>query len=389
MGGKRSGYVARGVRIRTYPSGLQALQIQFQYRGVQCRETLSAINPALKSSQRYAINLKAEIEARIERGAFDYATFFPDSQRARQFGHAASALTVSEAQESLIQDLDAAGREPTTINAYRRSAKRINAYLGPVRVSDLAPEDIRSMVRQRQVSRKTWNNDLIPLRRALKRAMHDRIVHYSPLDRVDLGELVPRSQRPRPDPFTLAEINAILGEAIKYCRKSRNLYQFLFYTGMRLEEATALEWPDVDLPRAYVSKAAQLSLKSAETKPPKTAAGERVVDLLPRAQDALLDQRQFTFFRGEHVFCRWNSMRPFSSYDQLRLRWITILKRAGVRHRPLRQTRHTYASHMLSSGEREIYVANQLGHAGTSLLDVYATWVDGWRDEHREMKYGT
>lgn len=47
----------------------------------------------------------------------------------------------------------------------------------------------------------------------------------------------------------------------------------------------------------------------------------------------------------------------------------------------INQTRHTYASHQLSSGENPLYVASQMGHRGTALLDVYATWAEEWKDE--------
>ncbi len=67
MGRERSIKLAQGVRIRNYASGVRSVEIQFQYRGVQCKETLSSLDPAKKGDQRYAINLKAEVEAAIER----------------------------------------------------------------------------------------------------------------------------------------------------------------------------------------------------------------------------------------------------------------------------------------------------------------------------------
>ena len=62
MGGTRSEKITRGVRIRVYPSGKRALEIQFQYLGTTCKEMLPHLNADRKGDQRYAINLKAEIE---------------------------------------------------------------------------------------------------------------------------------------------------------------------------------------------------------------------------------------------------------------------------------------------------------------------------------------
>ena len=70
MGRTRSEKIERGIRIRTYASGKRALEIQFQFRGVTCKEMLSRLDPDKKGDQRYAINLKAEIENAIERQTF-------------------------------------------------------------------------------------------------------------------------------------------------------------------------------------------------------------------------------------------------------------------------------------------------------------------------------
>jgi integrase len=394
--GSRSKTISRGVRIRTYPSGLQRIEIQFQITGpkgerVQCKEVLPDLDCNKAGCQRAAINLKAEIDSAIRRGAFDYAEYFPKSPRALRFRLPRNHVTVQMIQETLLQDLETAGRESTTMASYRKSAARIDQHLGDILVSALTPEDIRSMVRVRQVSRKTWNNDLIPLRRALNRAVNDGLILFSPLDRVELDELVPRHRKPQPDPFSMGEIEQILTSAPVHCPRAHNLIEFALFTGLRPEELAGLQWDDVDLAnrQVHITHAAELSLRRAHLKPPKTTAGLRTVDLLPRAQDALKRQQSVTRFRGLNVFCRWSSLEPFSSYEQLACRWKTILTRAGVRYRPLNHTRHTYASHQLSSGVNALYVASQMGHSGTAMLDIYSTWISDWKTEHQERKYGS
>jgi integrase len=48
--------------------------------------------------------------------------------------------------------------------------------------------------------------------------------------------------------------------------------------------------------------------------------------------------------------------------------WLPALKKAGVRYRRPYQTRHTYASMMLTAGESPIWLANQMGHADTGMI---------------------
>lgn len=395
MGG-RSKTLSRGVRIRTYPSGLQRIEIQFQIvtqggRRQQCKEILPDLDPSKPGCIKAANNLKAEIDSAIRRGTFDYGEFFPHSPKARKYRLPRNYLTVRIIQESLLRDLATAGRESTTLASYRKSAGRINQHMGDLLVSALTPEDIRAMVRGRRVSRKTWNNDLIPLRRALNRAVNDGLILFSPLDRVELDELVPRHKKPQPDPFSMEEIDQVLAAAAEYCPRAHNLIEFALFTGLRPEELAGLQWDDVDLAarQIHISHAAELSLRRADLKPPKTMAGLRTVDLLPKALDALKRQQSITRFRGLNVFCRWSSLEPFNSYEQLSGRWKTVLVRAGVRYRPLNHTRHTYASHQLSSGVNTLYVASQMGHSGTAMLDIYSTWINDWKVEHQERTYGS
>ena len=42
--------------------------------------------------------------------------------------------------------------------------------------------------------------------------------------------------------------------------------------------------------------------------------------------------------------------------------WVPVLKRVGVRYRPLYQMRHTFATLAISAGENINWVARMLGH---------------------------
>jgi integrase len=56
--------------------------------------------------------------------------------------------------------------------------------------------------------------------------------------------------------------------------------------------------------------------------------------------------------------------------------WVPAMKKAGVRYRRPYQTRHTYASMMLSAGEHPMWVAKQMGHSDwTMIARVYGRWM--------------
>ncbi len=59
-----------------------------------------------------------------------------------------------------------------------------------------------------------------------------------------------------------------------------------------------------------------------------------------------------------------------------RTAWVHTIKRAGIRYRNPYQTRHTYASMMLSGGENIMWVASQMGHVDTEMvMKTYGKWI--------------
>lgn len=93
-------------------------------------------------------------------------------------------------------------------------------------------------------------------------------------------------------------------------------------------------------------------------KRPKTASGERDVVLLPPAVEALKAQRPLTGFKGGRVFYHPRTSKPWANDEQIRLQFRKpLLKRAGVRDRSAYDTRHTYATMMLTAGENPMWVA--------------------------------
>jgi len=57
--------------------------------------------------------------------------------------------------------------------------------------------------------------------------------------------------------------------------------------------------------------------------------------------------------------------------QQLNVVWGRALKRAGVRHRPSYQLRHTWASMALEAGESPAWVASMLGHTTMEMVKIY------------------
>ena len=387
MGRTRSEKLERGIRIRTYASGKRALEIQFQFRGVTCKEMLSRLDPDKKGDQRYAINLKAEIENAIERQTFRYTDYFPDSRRARLFGHAVSTVTIKELLEEWLKDVKRT-HPHSTYRCYRKSC---NAHLlpefGSVRARELTPQLIREWIRSRSGTLKSIRNDLTPLRAVLDRALNDDLIDGNPIDKIKVSKLVSRHQSRtnyEVDPFTYDEIKVVLGIAFEYDPRIRNLLQFAFYSGLRTSELFGLMWGDVDWRHGVIR--VQRAVVERKLKETKTKAGTRDVILIPSALGALKDQKQYSFVGGEFVFVRPNERGSFVDYEHLERPWKHILKRAKVHYRNPYQTRHTYASQLLSGGENPLFVAQQMGHKTTEMImRHYGRWVEQAEEKHQHV----
>lgn len=149
-----------------------------------------------------------------------------------------------------------------------------------------------------------------------------------------------------------------------------------------------MRWEDIDWTNQIIH--VEETIVAKEAKGPKTEAGIRDVMLLPPALDALEQQKQYTFAHKGRVFYNPQTNKPWETSQQIRrTQWMHILKRAGIRYRNTYQTRHTYASMMLSQGENIMWVSKQLGHVDVEMvIKTYGRWIpdsslqSGYRPVH-------
>ena len=180
---------------------------------------------------------------------------------------------------------------------------------------------------------------------------------------------------PNVDPFSADEQRRILAALEGH---GLNLFQFAFWTGLRISELVALEWGDIDWIRGEATINKAITKASDEAEDTKTASGRRRIRLMPPAHQAILQQRALSLLHPTgRVFLNPRTGEPWEGDAQIRRTiWIPALKRAGVRYRYPYQTRHTWASMMLSSGENIAWVAKMMGHSDLNMVSrVYAKWI--------------
>jgi integrase len=315
----------------------------------------------------HAERVKASIQHAIAIGKFRYADYFPDSKRARH-GSRASNQTVADTLDDFLESCRRTC-ENSTWRDYRSAVEyHLKPTFGKLLLRDLTAASIKAWLGGLAISNKRINNILIPLRAVLGDAFADGLIDRNPVERV--RNLSNRLEEPHP--FTPDEVSKILASAPE---QARNLFQFAFWTGLRTSELIALEWGDIDWAKNVV-RVRRASVRKL-TKQPKTQSGERDVKLFPPALEALTRQKPFTFLAGERVFYNPRTNTPWETDGQIRkTAWTPVLKRAGVLYRNPYQTRHTYASTLLSAGENPLWVAQQMGHKDWGMIRRrYGRWI--------------
>ena len=390
MGGKRQSgdapKITSGVVVRKWSSGKTTLRISFYYRGVRCFETLKI--EATASNLKYAERLRGEILNAIERGTFSYSDYFPNSKRAHIFGHIQKKITVGELlREFLVESKST--KEASTWRGYKRVCEgHLLPIFEKVEIQDLHPAMLRKWIRSLNCTTKTVANILTPLRAIIDQALVDQYIKENPLNSIIVDKLLNKETKKsdyKPDPFSIDEINDILNTSEGQVRL---LFQFAFFTGLRISELIGLRWEDIDWKNKLIN--VEETVVAKESKGPKTDAGVRDVLILPPALEALEQQKQYTLSLKGRVFHNPQSNKPWETSQQVRrTQWMHILKKAKVRYRNTYQTRHTYASMMLSQGENIMWVSKQMGHVDVEMvIKTYGRWIpdqsaqSGYRPVH-------
>lgn len=335
---------------------------------MRCRE-LIALPPTPKNLQ-YASRLREKILFEIGTDVFDYRQTFPDSPMLQKLGLGSEVQTV---RELLLKWLKGKEKhiEKSSLKGYISAIEyRLIPELGDYLYQDLTLGMVKewrdSMIGE--VSNKTINNVMIPLRQALQYAVEHSWIPHNPLNGLrNLGKTNPEEV----DPFTFDEVKQLLN--IAEDGYERNLWQFTFFTGLRCGELMPLRWANVDLAKKVIYIKDNLVL--GELKAPKTNLSRRTIQLIAPALEALTAQYELTG-QGEFVWLNPRNGQAITTHKQLTGMWQRLVARSSLPYKNLYATRHTFASLMLSAGEPPMWVAAQMGHANLAMLQKhYGRWL--------------
>ena len=112
-----------------------------------------------------------------------------------------------------------------------------------------------------------------------------------------------------------------------------------------------------------------------------------LVALNSRALAALTRQKAYTFLQGDYVWHDPRHKKAWVSENAFcKGYWLPAIKATGLRYPPPYNTRHTYATMLLTSGARPVYVAKQMRRSVEVLPTTYERWLDGDRDDVEQQR---
>jgi integrase len=257
-------------------------------------------------------------------------------------------------------------QHPNTQKRYGSSVRNLSSCFGNVKLSDItvgAIEDFKEKRLSAGVRTATINRDLAVLHRMMKLAERKLLINESPFRDVDFLE--ERKQRRRPHILTFEEEDRVLAAAAPHIRA---LAVLILETGMRSSrEALSLSWSNVDFVNDLI-----------HVPESKTRAGERTIPLSTRCKIELLRWR--TLLGPAFASYVFPNMRtPWKPLKDVRKSWGNALRDAGLQYFWLYDLRHTLATRLTQAGVSPLFVAQIIGHSGTSILNTYVRAIDEYR----------
>ena len=359
----------KGISIKKHASGNESILLSFTYRGKRYRETLRIIPN--KQNIKFAEQHLASVQLAIARGDFDHAVFFPNSKHANNDNR-----TLNELVEQRFNQLEQSGaRERSTLVKRRELYQLHLSELGRRNPADIRAVDFERTIRSGELGRIRASQLISIVRPIFSSLWVEGSIRSNPCEHINWSDLYPRRLPRRNesiDPFSESEIRSILTHS-----EHADLFTFALFTGLRLQELPLVTFDNIRGNTIEVCAAIGLGENDEEyIKAPKTGNG-RTIDLLPPAK-AVVERRLASVksLSGSNYIFIDHSTKSRYRLNSIRWYWKRACRDAGVRYRPVKQTRHTFASLMLSRGENPMWVAQQLGHSDLKMLrDHYGRWI--------------
>lgn len=246
-----------------------------------------------------------------------------------------------------------------------RTAVAACAPLALLPLADVTTDDVQAWVNSQlgTLARATVAARLAVLSSALKAAV-PRYLPVSPA----VGVRLPKPSEQPVKAWRADEVARLVAAARG--RAHETWLWLSLGTGVRVSEARALTWPDVDLVNLTVTVSKAVNRLTGKVGPTKSGR-TRVIDLPDELVPVLVAHRARQRPREQHV-CTSATSGRVPSYSSLRSFVTSLCEAAGVTPLGMHSLRHSYATLALEAGVPLKEVSEALGHSSVAITaEIY------------------
>ena len=257
------------------------------------------------------------------------------------------------------------GRRPKTLEAYQQFLERFVRSVGKP-VDEITVRDIRMFLMAEEArgnKRNTIGTKVVKLRSFFKWLEREEYIERNPMVKID----PPAEDKSPPKYLTHEEIERLRDA----CRRpmERLLLEVLYSSGLRVSEAVALDWDDVNLDGKYL-----LVRDGKGGKARQAPLSTRAVMLLRQYREQRKDGNPWVL---------QSQFRRRMSKESIERTMRVLGERAGLRERLTpHRLRHSLATHLLAAGVPIDVVQNILGHESIKTTTVYARTQQSTVEQH-------
>lgn len=242
----------------------------------------------------------------------------------------------------------------------------IMKFFKDIPVDRIKRGDVKRFLKSLPCKNVTKKEYLTELRGVINVAFDDEVIDRNPCVGIKLGKI----EDPEIDPFTDEEVELILNS----CEDPvlRNYLGIAFYMGMRSGEIIGLMHSDVLAQTVHIRR----SISKGRIGPPKTKESKREIPMLNAARPYFEDQMK----RSKSLYLFHRGLEHLYDIGSFRDHWVRLLKKAGIPHRKIYNTRHTFITALLNSGKSPVLdIAKFVGNSPKIIFKNYAGWVKAER----------
>jgi len=246
------------------------------------------------------------------------------------------------------------------------SYDKVNEHFGDMKITSITRLAIKKYILDLEMKPDSKRPYLSAIRGTFEAALDDEIITVNHAINIPVGEDTTEDEEVYP--FTPEEVDLIISSADGWLK---NYLAIAFYTGMRPSEILGLMHNDISENTISIQRSVT-RWGVGKTKTKKSKREIPIFDaIVPYIKDQMKRSKALYLFekKGEHL----------KDVQVVRYQYQKLMKSLDIEYRTIYNTRHTFATTMLNSGQFKMTdIAAMLGHANVRMLiTTYAKYING------------